>query len=184
MLYRYLRKFKGQGVKSPPIHSFSWMLWSWLGAFFGIIGAALINHFVPITPYDQVLLIGSFGASAVLIYGTPHAFYSQPRNLIGGHLIAAIIGVWVTQTFDLPIEILGGLAVATAIFFMHLSKTIHPPGGATALIAVVGSDKVHQLGYWYVVQPVMSGVLCMLLVALMINNLSSNPDRNYPKYWM
>jgi CBS-domain-containing membrane protein len=183
MLIKYLKRFKGQGIQSPPIHSFSWMLWSWLGAFAGILGAALINRYLPLTPHDQVLLIGSFGASAVLIYGTPHAFYAQPRNLIGGHLIAATVGVFVTQKFHFPMEVQGAVSVATAIFFMHLTKTLHPPGGATALIAVVGSDQVHQLGYWYIVQPVMSGAFMMLLVALLINNLSSNPDRQYPKYW-
>ncbi len=184
MLTRYLKRLKGQGIKSPPIHPLSWMLWSWLGAFAGILGAALINRFLPLTPYDQVLLIGSFGASAVLIYGTPHAFYAQPRNLIGGHLIAAVVGVWVTQTLDFSIEVQGAISVATAIFFMHLTKTLHPPGGATALIAVVGSDSIQQLGYWYVLQPVMSGVFMMLLVALLINNLSSNPERHYPRYWL
>jgi CBS-domain-containing membrane protein len=184
MLSKYLNRFKGQGIKSPPIHPFSWMLWSWLGAFTGILGAALINRFLPLTPYDHVLLIGSFGASAVLIYGTPHAFYAQPRNLIGGHLIAAIVGVLVSQNLNFPMEVQGAVSVATAIFFMHLTKTLHPPGGATALIAVVGSDKIHQLGYWYVLQPVMSGAFMMLLVALLINNLSSNPERHYPKYWL
>jgi CBS-domain-containing membrane protein len=184
MLIRYLKRFKGQGIQAPPIHTLSWMLWSWLGAFCGICAAAIINRGVAISSFDQVLLIGSFGASAVLIYGTPHAFYAQPRNLIGGHLIAAIVGVWVTQALDFPVEVQAAIAVATAILLMHVTKSLHPPGGATALIAVIGSDQVHQLGYWYILYPVMTGVFAMLMTALVINNLSSNTDRHYPKYWL
>lgn len=66
---------------------------------------------------------------------------------------------------------------------MHLTKTLHPPGGATALIAVIGSEHIHQLGYLYVLQPVLSGAMVMLLIAVLINNLSSNPQRHYPQRW-
>lgn len=64
---------------------------------------------------------------------------------------------------------------------MHLTKTLHPPGGATALIAVIGSSKIHHLGYLYVLIPVAAGALIMLTVALLVNNLA--PTRRYPEYW-
>jgi CBS-domain-containing membrane protein len=74
------------------------------------------------------------------------------------------------------------VAVATAIAVMHATKTLHPPGGATALIAVIGSQKIHNLGYLYVLVPVTSGAVIMLVVALLINNIPKN--RRYPEFWI
>ncbi len=64
---------------------------------------------------------------------------------------------------------------------MHLTRTLHPPGGATALIAVAGSDQVHAQGLMFVLMPVGLGVLVLLVVALLVNNLSS--QRQYPEHW-
>ena len=73
------------------------------------------------------------------------------------------------------------LAVSTAIAIMHATKTLHPPGGATALIAVIGRNKIHNLGFLYAVVPVGVGVVIMLIVALIVNNIPKN--RRYPEYW-
>jgi CBS domain-containing membrane protein len=67
---------------------------------------------------------------------------------------------------------------------MHFTRTLHPPGGATALIAVIGSSQIHQLGYMFVLSPIALGALVMLLIALFVNNLSNNPKRHYPRYWL
>ena len=67
---------------------------------------------------------------------------------------------------------------------MHFTRTLHPPGGATALIAVISSKEVHHLGYIYVLYPITSGALILLMVALVVNNLSNNTKRHYPKYWL
>ena len=72
------------------------------------------------------------------------------------------------------------VAVATAIAFMHVTKTLHPPGGATALIAVIGSEKIHNLGYLYAIIPVGLGAIIMLLVALIVNNIPKT--RKYPEF--
>jgi len=74
------------------------------------------------------------------------------------------------------------VAVATAIAFMHLTKTLHPPGGATALIAVIGSEKIHELGYLYALMPAGLGAVVMLVVALLINNIPAT--RRYPEFWI
>ena len=74
------------------------------------------------------------------------------------------------------------VAVATAIALMHATKTLHPPGGATALIAVIGGEKVHELGYLYVIIPVGIGAMIMLGVALMVNNIPKS--RRYPEFWL
>lgn len=73
------------------------------------------------------------------------------------------------------------MAVATAIAAMHLTKTLHPPGGATALIAVIGGDSVHSLGYMYALVPAGLGAVVLLLVALVVNNIPRG--RRYPEFW-
>lgn len=173
---------RGKG-KTPAGQSLGWMLWSWLGAFLGIGLVGYAQKMIPLSVMDNIFLIGSFGASAVLIYGTPHVPYAQPRNLVGGHLISALTGVAVVQFLHIPIELQAALAVSTSIFLMHLTRTIHPPGGASALIAVVGSQHIQQLGFMYVLKPVLSGAVIMLLVAILVNNLSSDKARHYPKSW-
>jgi CBS-domain-containing membrane protein len=65
---------------------------------------------------------------------------------------------------------------------MHATKTLHPPGGATALIAVIGSNKIHALGYLYALVPVGLGAFVMLVVALLVNNIPKT--RKYPEFWL
>ena len=128
------------------------------------------------------MIIGSFGASAVLVYGAIRSPLAQPRNLIGGHMLSAVIGVAAFQCLGYMPWLAAALAVSIAIALMHLTKTLHPPGGATALIAVIGGDAVHNLGYLYVLIPVGLGAVVMLIIALLVNNLASN--RRYPEFWI
>ena len=152
-------------------------LWSFLGSFFGIGFIALLQNNVMLAP-DKLMLIGSFGASSVLVYGSIQSPLSQPRNLIGGHLVSAIIGVTVYKFLPDTIWLTAPLAVSLSIVLMQITKTLHPPGGATALIAVIGSAKIKSLGYLYVLSPVLTGVLILYIVALIFNNMT--PNRKYP----
>lgn len=201
----YFGKMKGIS-QSPPAVNFSEIFWSWIGAFLGISAVAYLHFNIFLTSTDLEMLVGSFGASAVLIYGAIKSPLAQPRNLIGGHIISAIIGVacykllgtGIASTFvdsnsfigNACYSVLGtphmwiasSLAVATAIAAMHATKTLHPPGGATALIAVIGSDRVHDLGFLYAIIPVGAGALIMLIVALLVNNIPKS--RRYPEFWL
>jgi len=178
--YGYLSKMKGT-TKSPPMVSLSEIAWSWIGAFLGIAAVSYINYNI-IEDTDLVMVIGSFGASAVLIYGAIKSPLAQPRNLIGGHIISAIIGVTCYKVFPSQMWLASSLAVATAIAIMHATKTLHPPGGATALIAVIGSNKIHSLGYLYAFIPAGLGAVIMLAVALLVNNIPKS--RRYPDFWV
>ncbi len=180
MLKGYFEKMKGT-TKSPPMVSLSEIFWSWIGAFFGIAAVAYINYNM-LEGTDLVMVIGSFGASAVLIYGAIKSPLAQPRNLMGGHVFSAIIGVTCYQLLNSQMWLAGAVAVATAIAFMHATKTLHPPGGATALIAVIGSEKIHNLGYLYAIIPAGLGAVIMLIVALLINNIPQS--RRYPEFWL
>ncbi|KJR42185.1 HPP family protein [Candidatus Magnetoovum chiemensis] len=176
----YIKKMKGT-TKAPPLVSVSEIFWSWVGAFLGISAVAYINYNV-LKGTDFVMLVGSFGASAVLIYGAVRSPLAQPRNLIGGHILSALIGVTSYHFFSSYMWLASALAVATAIALMHATKTLHPPGGATALIAVIGGDPIHRLGYFYALMPVGAGAAIMLLVAILVNNIPRT--RRYPEFWI
>ncbi len=151
--------------------------WSFVGAFVGI-GLITYFHSSSLSNYENLFLIGSFGASSVLVYGLIGSPLAQPRNLVGGHVVSALVGVTVNLLLPDTLWLAAPLAVALSIVLMQMTRTLHPPGGATALIAVIGSEKVKALGYMYVLSPVLTGSLILLLVALIFNNMTSN--RKYP----
>jgi CBS domain-containing membrane protein len=157
-------------------------LFTFLGSFVGIGLIGLLNSKY-LQASDNMFLIGSFGASSVLIYGIINSPFSQPRNLIGGHLISALIGVTIHKLIPGELWLSCAASVSLSIVLMQVTKTLHPPGGATALIANLGSEKIQSLGYVYVLSPVLTGVAILLLVALIFNNLT--PHRSYPanKRW-
>lgn len=180
MLKNYLAKMKGT-TQSPPMVSAGEIVLSWLGSFFGIASVAFLN-FKLLNGFDLIMIIGSFGASAVLIYGAIKSPLAQPRNLVGGHVLSAFVGVIAFKLFHAEPWMAASVAVATSVALMHATKTLHPPGGATALIFVIGSDQIHALGFMYVLVPTGAGALTMLLVALIFNNMSSH--RRYPEFWL
>ncbi len=180
MIGRYFQKMAGAG-QSPPRVSLVEILWSWLGAFLGIGAVAFLNYYF-LEGTSLILLIGSFGASAVLIYGATKSPLAQPRNLMGGHIISALIGVACYKLLHSQVWLAAALAVATSIAVMHATKTLHPPGGATALIAVIGGEKITNLGFFYAIMPVGAGALILLIVALIVNNIPR--QRRYPEFWL
>lgn len=182
-----------QTILNPIDH-----FWTFVGGFLGIGLIAFVQselqHFAAL---EQVFLIGSFGASAVLVYGATNSPLAQPRNLIIGHTVSALVGVTTMKTIgQLDIFWLTcAIAVSLAIIAMQILKALHPPGGATSLIAVIGTEKVKELGYFYIFSPVFSGALILLIVTLLVNNIPK--ERHYPynpkvspymgrrkKYWL
>ena len=176
----YFAKMKGT-TKSPPGVGIVEISWSWLGGFIGIGAVAVVQAYV-FDGTDLMLMIGSFGASAVLVYGAIKSPLAQPRNLVGGHFLSALVGVAAFKIFQGQPAIAAAAAVATAIAVMLATKTLHPPGGATALIAVIGGEKVHALGFLYAVIPAAAGAAILLIVALLFNNIPKN--RRYPEFWL
>lgn len=115
------------------------------GAFLGIL---IIFHssMLFVDKHASYLIVASMGASAVLLFAVPHGTLSQPWSLIGGHIISAIIGVTCAK-FIPDLLYAAPLAVGIAVGSMYYLNCIHPPGGATALTAVVGGASINQLGY-------------------------------------
>lgn len=164
-------------VYKETLFDYQEQFWTFIGSFVGIALIGLLNSNF-LAPSDNLFLIGSFGASSVLIYGIINSPLAQPRNLIGGHLICALIGVTVHKLIPRELWLSAAISVSLSIILMQITKTLHPPGGATALIANIGSEKVQNLGYFYVISPVLVGVMILLLVAIVFNNIT--PSRSYP----
>jgi CBS domain-containing membrane protein len=175
-LHRQIRTAKYILYKETLV-DFREHFWTFLGSFVGIGLLGFIQSKY-LSASDNVLLIGSFGASSVLIYGIINSPLAQPRNLIGGHLLCALVGVTVHKIIPGEMWLSSALAVSISIVLMQVTKTLHPPGGATALIANIGSAKILALGYWYLLFPVLSGAIILLLVAIFFNNRTSH--RSYP----
>ncbi|WP_406678075.1 HPP family protein [Moorella sp. ACPs] len=168
----YWEKIKGgRRTISLPVPPAVDLFVSWLGAFLGIGAVAGLS-----LVYHMPLLVLSFGASAVLIYGVPDVPLAQPRNVIGGHVIAAATGVCIYYFFGLTWWS-AALATSLAIVLMLVTGTTHPPGGATALGAVL-----NRASPIYILTPVAAGAVIMVIIGLLVNNLS--PHRRYPKYWL
>jgi CBS-domain-containing membrane protein len=131
----------------------------------------------------KLFLIGSFGASAMLLFAAPRAEFAQPRNAVAGQVIGAAVGVTAYKLLGTHVGLAAALGVAVAVCVMQVTRTLHPPAGATALIAILGPAQVHRLGYDYVLTPILIGILILIAVALVVNNLSSDENRHYPATW-
>ncbi|KAF9359571.1 hypothetical protein BGX26_012015 [Mortierella sp. AD094] len=164
------------------------LLSSFVGSFAGIaIVSSMTYNADFFVSRDIPVMAGSFGASAVLIYGAIESPLSQPRNVIGGHIMSSVIAVSLYKLFNLLSAemfvklhwLLCALAVSISLFLMQITHTVHPPASATALIAVSGGQSIYNLGYWYVLCPIALGVALMMTVALIVNNIG----RRYPLHW-
>ncbi len=165
------------GVHEQPIHLGDNLI-SAIGGFLGIFGIFMTSYWL-LDPETAVLIVPSMGASAVLLFAAPHVPFSQPWNVLGGHAVSAIVGVACWQWIP-HYAIAASASVGIAIGIMYALRCIHPPGGATALAAVIGSEKLHHLGYAYEFEPILLNTLTILLVAVAFNALFH--WRRYPRH--
>lgn len=144
----------------------------------GLLGIALV-YFISATfiPGGAGLIVASMGASAVLLFAVPHGQLSQPWALIGGHMVSAFIGVACYRLIPDPMAA-AACAVGFSIGAMYYLRCLHPPGGATALTAVIGGHEVHAMGFMFVLTPVALNALVILAAAVAINY--SFAWRRYP----
>ncbi len=156
--------------KKEPL-SLKYACWGFMSGTAGIMAIRAVTDMT-----GHSLLIAPMAASAVLLFGANDSPLAQPRNLIGGHLVAAAVAVLIVA--------LGGsgplamaLAVGCTILLMDLTRTTHPPAGATAFLGVQG-----HAGVLFIAAPVLAGALILLLVALFTNNVVYH--RRYPSHWL
>ncbi|MFB5085446.1 HPP family protein [Symbiobacterium thermophilum] len=179
MIKKYLALMRGQQlVSSIPYPGLAEALVSGLGGFIVITLLTYVHFEVQAIG----LFIVPFGASAVLAFAAPGAPFSQPRNILGGHLVAALAGVVVYMLTGSSAFWAMGLASGLAIALMVLTKTVHPPAGATALLPVINQIADPM----WAISPVLAGAAVIVIVALLYNNLWARTDkypRRYPSFW-
>ncbi|MCY1546203.1 HPP family protein [compost metagenome] len=165
-----LRKLQGEAVALPPRPPLKQVAIAWLGGVLAMACVASANDLLSMT-----LVLGSFGASCVMVFGFPDLPFSQPRNVLGGHLLCSLVGLIFLQAFGAHWWSLA-LAVGTAIALMMLSRTVHPPAGSNPVIIFLA-----QPGWSFLLFPTLIGALLLVLVALLYNNTLRSG--RYPKYW-
>jgi len=166
----FLRKFKGDSAQLPPQPSNKSVALAWLGGVLAIAAVALLTDYLSVA-----LVLGSFGASCVLVFGYPDVPFSQPRNVVTGHVISSLVGLVFLAIFG-PHWWAVALAVGTAIALMMLTRTVHPPAGSNPVIVFLTQPAWSFL--WF---PTLVGALVVVAVALVYNNAIR--DAKYPKYW-
>ncbi|KAM0195949.1 hypothetical protein ACHAPC_000439 [Botrytis cinerea] len=174
------------GYRSKPrSRTGSLVVWFWafIGAFCGIAIVENIYRLPYFKERGTPLVIASLGAAAILEYNTIDSPLSQPRNAILGQLFASIIGVGITKLFELSRDfenlrwLAGALSVGVASAVMGLTNTIHPPAGATALLAAT-SPEITEIG-WFLIPLVLLGSVLLVAIACLVNNI----QRTFPIYW-
>lgn len=137
-----------------------------LGAFFATLCASFFSFNI-LQADNHPMVLASTGASAMLIFAIPHSPVSQPWPLVGGHIISAFIGISAYYLIANPI-LASSAAIGMAMLAMHHTGSMHPPGGATAVTAVIGGNAVHELGYYFVVVPVFFNSIILLSIAMAV----------------
>jgi HPP family len=167
---RFLNGLQGSEAYQPRF-SMPQILLSYLGSFLGIAALAYLS-----VSTHYPLIAAPFGAAAVLVFAVPSSPLAQPRNLIFGNLIGGLASVIMVSLFGTEPWVMA-LSVATAIKLMQLTKTLHPPGGAVALVGVMSHAK-----WEFLFTPVLTGSIVLLLCTIAFNNLM--PGRSYPQHWL
>lgn len=163
-------KVKGDGQALPPMPSKQAI---GLAALGGVLAIALVAGLTE--GFDELFIIGSFGATCVLVFGYPDVPFSQPRNVVGGHFLSTLTGLVFLEVFDAHWWSVA-LAVGAAIAVMMATRTVHPPAGSNPVIVVLGVPDWDYL--WF---PTLVGAVLIVVVALIYNNMTR--EARYPKYW-
>lgn len=155
------------------------VLISIVGAFVATLLASFFSYTI-LSADQHPIILASTGASAMLVFGLPHSPVSRPWHLMGGHLVSAVVGVSCQKLVANPI-LASSLAIAFAMLLMHYLRCMHPPGGATAVTAVIGGPQVEALGFSFVLLPVFFNTIILLSIAMAAATLR---DKNpfYPSH--
>ncbi len=155
--------------------------WAWVGSTTCLLCIVLLDNYF-FKAHDIHLLMASFGASAVLVFGAPQSPLAQPRNVLGGQFLSAIAGVTCQVLFSAYPTLAACTSVSLAIFLMTVTKTLHPPGGASALLAVVGDSSIKNLGYLYALVPCLTGAFIVVFFGVLFSYGTGR--KHYPVTWI
>lgn len=148
------------------------LLISIVGAFIATLCASFFSYSI-MSADQSPMILASTGASAMLIFGLPRSPVSHPWNLVGGHVVSAIVGISCYKLIPNPI-LASSAAIGISMQLMVTLRCLHPPGGATAITAVIGGSAVHDLGYAFVIMPVFFNAIILLSFAMSVGSLRDN----------
>ncbi|WP_083918127.1 HPP family protein [Methylosarcina fibrata] len=154
-------KNRTSAVALPTRPAISAILVAWLASSLAIACVAYLGQVS-----DQPLMLGSFGASCVLLFGFPDAVFSQPRNLIGGHVLCTLIGLSFLKFLGTDWWFMA-LAVGTALAVMLATRTVHPPAGSNPVIIFLTQPDWQFL--WF---PTLGGALVLLCLSRIYSRIS------------
>jgi CBS-domain-containing membrane protein len=166
----FIQRCRGAGGQRPARPGVRAVLLGGLGGFLAIGALALLGGSLGV-----MLLLGSFGASCVLVFGFPKAPFAQPMNVIAGHIICTVVGLAALHWLG-PQPWALALAVGCSIAAMMATRTVHPPAGSNPVIVFLG-----HAGWGFLLFPVVSGALILVLIGWLYNNAVRKTP--YPQYW-
>jgi len=162
---------RGAGESPPPRSPSSVIFATALAATVVIGGLAYASHELKV-----LLLLGSFAASALIVFAYPDSPFAQPRNVLLGHLIGSACGLacaqWLPGHWWAP-----ALAVGAAIGLMKATRTVHPPACSNPLIVFA----LHPAPWTFLLYPTLAGAVTILVIALFYHNLRRPTP--WPRYW-
>ncbi len=150
-----------------------------IGALIGIALTCVVCAELPLAAADLPLIVAPIGASAVLAFAVPASPLAQPWAIVSGNTVSALVGVAVFRLVP-DGALAAGLAVGGAILAMSLLRCLHPPGGAAALTAIIGSPGIHAAGYGFAFAPVAINSIALVALAMFFHRVSGHSYPHHP----
>ena len=155
----------------------------------GGIGAGVTIGILAYITFQSVLagtnyglwLAASFGSSVVVVFGYPENEFAQPKNVLLGHLLCALVGIIFVTLFNITQDrsiffIAIGLAVGISVMLMMAFKITHPPAGGNTIVVMLTQDS-----FQFLVFPIMAGAITIIIGGIIYNRLLLK--RKYPQTW-
>jgi len=156
----------------------------------GGIGAGVTIGILAYITFQSVLagtnyglwLAASFGSSVVVVFGYPENEFSQPKNVLLGHLLCALIGIIFVTLFNITQDrsiffITIGLAMGISVMLMMAFKITHPPAGGNTIVVMLTQDS-----FQFLVFPIMAGAITIIIGGVIYNRFILK--KNYPLKWL
>ncbi|MBN8818041.1 MAG: HPP family protein [Sphingomonas sp.] len=150
-----------------------------IGAVMGISLTIVVCLQFSMAAGDVPIIVAPIGASAVLVFAVPSSPLAQPWSVVGGNILSTLVGVGIARVVPEP-TLAAGLAVGGAILVMSLARCLHPPGGAAALTAVIGSPAIHAAGYAFAFAPVALNSIALVSLAMFFHRMTGHSYPHVP----
>lgn len=174
---KLFNRWRGRGQPLPDPYPIQSIITSSLTAGLVIAGLFFLTEKI-----HHLLIMGSFAASSLIVFGLPESPFAQPRNVIGGHCIGSAIGL-IAFMYLSSDWWAAAVAVALTMATMKLTRTVHPPATSNPLVIFIAYqlNPLHKPTWEFILFPTLAGASLIILVALVKHNL--HRSKNWPLYW-